>query len=114
MCSARQKGNVMLRLRTSLLLLAIAALLLAVAPTFAATRDSGLPSQVAAPAAGTGPDANLCKAPVAPAASLKSIIIPPDFILCTCDYCKVHQDVICQISPSGYSIVCEDWYRTHC
>jgi hypothetical protein len=37
-----------------------------------------------------------------------------DFILCTCKTCKARPDVICQISPSGYSILCSDWAATHC
>jgi hypothetical protein len=42
--------------------------------------------------------------------------IPPDddFILCTCKFCRENPDVDCQISPSGYTILCEDWARTHC
>jgi hypothetical protein len=103
----------MIRLRTSLLLLAIAALLLAGAPAFAATGDSGQ-AQIAAPAAVPALDANLCKDPNTPAASLKSIIVPPDFILCTCKFCKENPDVICQISPSGYSILCYNYSQTHC
>ena len=45
-----------------------------------------------------------------------SLAIPPDddFILCTCSLCKRSPDTICQISPSGYSILCSDWYATHC
>jgi hypothetical protein len=44
----------------------------------------------------------------------KAIIIPPDFILCTCKTCREYPDVICQVSPSGFSIVCSDWAKTHC
>jgi hypothetical protein len=101
----------MIRLRTSLLLLAIAALLLAGAPAFAATPG---PEQIAAPAAVPGLSANQCAASNAPTPSFRSIIIPPGYIQCTCKFCKEHQDVVCQISPSGYSILCEDWYQTHC
>lgn len=39
---------------------------------------------------------------------------PQDFILCTCELCKAEPETICQISPTGYSIVCADWYRLHC
>lgn len=96
----------MIRLRSPLLLLAIAALL--------------LPGAVLAD---TGPadSLNLCAAPdpstavATPVASLDLIILPPDdFILCTCKRCKEEPYTVCQISPSGYSIVCADWYRTHC
>jgi len=41
-------------------------------------------------------------------------IIPPDFILCTCKTCTRHPDVICQVSPSGFSILCSDWAAQHC
>jgi hypothetical protein len=102
------------RLRTSLLLLAVAALLLSGTPAFAGT--PGLPSLASGPAL----DANLCPNPGlsaalgTPAAHEASIIIPPDFILCTCKTCKEYPDVVCQISPSGYSIVCSDYYRLNC
>jgi hypothetical protein len=42
--------------------------------------------------------------------------IPPpvDYVLCSCSLCKAQPDIDCQISPSGYSIMCSDWYRMHC
>jgi hypothetical protein len=42
-------------------------------------------------------------------------MIPPDddFILCTCKLCNSHPDVECQISPSGYTILCSDYARLH-
>jgi hypothetical protein len=94
-------------IRTSLLLLALAALLLAAAPVSAATCEPSQPSRVAAP---------VCTEPAAsgPAAGLAAIIVPPpDFILCTCDFCKANPDVECQISPSGYTILCADYSRLH-
>ena len=44
-----------------------------------------------------------------------SLAIPPDddFILCTCRFCNANPDVDCQISPSGYTILCEDYSRLH-
>jgi hypothetical protein len=41
---------------------------------------------------------------------------PPggNYILCSCSLCKRSPDTICQISPTGYSILCSDWYATHC
>jgi len=41
--------------------------------------------------------------------------IPPtgDYILCSCNYCRTHPDVVCQISPSGYSILCSDYSQQH-
>ena len=39
---------------------------------------------------------------------------PVDYILCSCNFCKANPDVDCQVSPSGYSITCSDWYRLHC
>ena len=48
-------------------------------------------------------------------ASLEAVIPPPtDFDLCTCKFCGRNPTAICQISPSGYSIVCSDWAATHC
>jgi hypothetical protein len=39
---------------------------------------------------------------------------PVDYILCSCSFCKSNPDVDCQVSPSGYSILCSDWYRLRC
>lgn len=36
-----------------------------------------------------------------------------DFILCSCELCS-RSDVDCQISPSGYTIACADYYKSHC
>jgi hypothetical protein len=96
----------MSRLRTSLLLLALVALAVSAAPACAGTAPPASPL-------------NLCAAPAAstaigtPAPSLK-IFPPPDYIQCGCKLCEEKPDVICQISPSGYSIVCSDWYRLNC
>ena len=38
---------------------------------------------------------------------------PGGFIICSCQLCA-HSDVICRISPTGFSIVCSDYYATHC
>jgi hypothetical protein len=110
----------MIRLRTTLFLLAITALLLSGAPVFAATGDSGLPSWITAPATSPGLDAGPCPEP-GPSATLGTpapieLAFPPphDFILCSCELCKDYPDVICQISPSGYSILCEDYSRINC
>jgi hypothetical protein len=110
----------MIRLRTPLLLLAITALLLSVAPVFAAAGDSGLPSWITAPATSPGLDAGRCPDP-GPSAALGmpaalNLAVPPpnDFILCSCELCKDYPDVICQISPSGYSILCADYSRLNC
>jgi hypothetical protein len=108
----------MIRLRTSLLLLAITALLLSGMPVFAAG-DSGLPSWIiAAPATSPGLDAGRCPDPgtsvTVGTPAVLELAAPPDFILCSCDLCKDHPDVVCRISPSGYSIVCADYYRLHC
>jgi hypothetical protein len=35
------------------------------------------------------------------------------FVLCSCELCS-RSDVICRISPSGYSIPCADYYAMHC
>jgi hypothetical protein len=42
--------------------------------------------------------------------------IPPidgDFILCSCNFCRTNPNVECQISPSGYTILCSDYSRLH-
>jgi len=36
-----------------------------------------------------------------------------DYILCSCDFCRVNPNVECQISPSGYSILCSDYSQLH-
>ena len=108
----------MIRLRSSLLLLAVAALLLSGAPVFAGTgtADPGLPSSITAPAA-SPLDAGRCPAPapslVVGTPAVREVFVPPpsDFILCSCELCKDHPDVVCQISPSGYSIRCTDYSR---
>jgi hypothetical protein len=35
------------------------------------------------------------------------------FVLCSCQLCS-RSDVICRISPSGFSIPCADYYQMHC
>lgn len=35
------------------------------------------------------------------------------FILCSCQLCS-RSDVICQVSPSGFSIRCADYYAMFC
>ena len=35
------------------------------------------------------------------------------FVLCSCELCS-RSDVICRISPTGFSIPCADYYATHC
>jgi hypothetical protein len=105
----------MTRLRSSLFLLAITALLLSGAPVSA--NPPGLPSGITAPAASPGLDADLCTNPLAggaPDASLAAQIDPPDFILCTCKFCRQYPAVDCQISPLGFTILCEDYVRSRC
>lgn len=108
----------MIRLRSSLLLLAITALLLSATPVAADTVAPGLPSQLAAPAAVPSVDAPQCTAPgQSPAFGTGESLAPvpaSDFILCTCKFCKNHPDVICQISPTGFSILCSDYYSSRC
>jgi len=35
------------------------------------------------------------------------------FVICSCQLCS-QSDVICRISPTGFSISCADYYQTHC
>lgn len=53
-------------------------------------------------------EAQPAAAPPAEAISLQ------DFILCSCELCKAHPRVICRISPTGFSIVCADYYALSC
>jgi hypothetical protein len=106
----------MIRLRTSLLLLALMALLLSGTSVFAGTGDSSLPLWAAAPATSPGLDAGQCPAPkLSLAAGTPDLSIPlSDFILCSCDYCRHHPDVICRISPTGFSILCSNYSQLNC
>lgn len=51
---------------------------------------------------------------VALAQAVPATTTTPGFILCTCQLCVAHPDVICQVSPSGFSIHCYDWAAQHC
>jgi len=103
--------------RKLLFLLAIAVILVSGTPASAATGDPA--PQVAAPAAGSALEAGLCLDP-GPAGSTQvpspNFASPPidDFVLCTCTLCVPNPDEYCQISPSGYTIQCKDWAKTHC
>jgi hypothetical protein len=47
-------------------------------------------------------------------ASLKSAAADGGgFVICSCQLCS-QSDVVCRISPSGFSIACADYYKTHC
>src|SRR6476661_9953869 len=95
------------RLRPSLFLIVLAALAVSAVPVFAGT------APVANPAASLCPAPALSSSIGTPAPTLK-IILPSDYIHCDCKLCAEKPDVICQISPSGYSILCSDWYRLNC
>ena len=97
----------MIRLRATLFLLALALLAL---PAFAGSAPT---VPVASPVASLCPAPALSSALGTPAPSFR-IIPPADYILCSCTFCKSNPDVDCQVSPSGYSILCSDWYRMHC
>ena len=47
-------------------------------------------------------------------ASLAPASSSTEFDLCTCKFCERNPSDICQVSPTGYSIVCSDWAQTHC
>ena len=95
------------------LLLALVLLLAAAVPALAATPAPApaLPaldlSGAACPAATPALTPSVDKV-------FRATITPPNFILCTCKTCTQHPDVICQVSPSGFSIVCSNWASTHC
>jgi hypothetical protein len=105
-----RKETFMVRLRSSLFLLVVVALLLSVTPVLADT-----------PAAAPWLDADLCTDPApsqpaaTPAASFEGeLLLAEDFTLCSCNYCRRNPDEICQISPSGFSILCSDYYQSRC
>ncbi len=47
---------------------------------------------------------------------MQELAVPPDpdFILCSCKLCRSYPDVDCQISPTGFSILCADYYAWRC
>jgi len=106
----------MIRLRTSLLLLALVALLLCGSLAFAGTGDSGSPSSTAVSSTSPGSQAGQCSAPKPSLAVSALDLAKPadDFILCSCNYCKHHPDDICRISPTGFSIVCSNYSQQNC
>jgi hypothetical protein len=48
-----------------------------------------------------------------PASTPAAVINPGGYILCSCELCS-RSDVICRISPSGFSIECADYYAMYC
>ncbi len=104
----------MIRLRTSLLLLALMALLLSGTSAFAGSGAPGLPSWTATPA--TVPGLAAGPAPRLSLADGTPVLPTPmsDFILCSCTYCAHHPNDICRISPTGFSIVCSNYSQTNC
>ena len=106
----------MIRLRLSLLLLALMALLLSGTSAFAGTGDSALPSWTAAPATIPALAAGQCPAPKLSLGGSTPVQPTPmsDFILCSCTYCAHHPDVICRISPTGFSILCSNYSQQNC
>jgi len=100
-----------IRFRLALALLALATALCAAPPLIAAPPaaiSSALPVgeiSCAHPAAGAA-------ASLAPPEALN--LAGPGFTLCTCRYCRIHPDEECQISPDGFSILCDDWLRVFC
>jgi hypothetical protein len=117
------QGNAMTRTRCVLFSVALFALLVSGAPAFAGTGSLAAPSGVA-PATAPSLASSQCTQP-APQNALPAIAAPDsrlfletpapaDFILCSCSYCRKHPDVVCQISPSGFSILCSDYYASRC
>jgi hypothetical protein len=101
----------MIRYRSSLLLLALAMLFVSGIPVAAESGD---------PAVFPWLDADRCTEPD-PSSALEMPVLNGEaaipqsgFILCTCKFCDENPEVICQISPTGYSIRCRDWFGSHC
>jgi hypothetical protein len=47
-------------------------------------------------------------------AGLKPAVSEADgFLLCSCELCA-HSNVVCRISPTGFSIACSDYYQNNC
>jgi hypothetical protein len=82
----------------------LVALVVLAGPAFAA--PDAEPAGTAAPL--------FCPAETTAPLDLARIVPDPDFLLCTCDNCRVHLYEDCSISPDGYSIACSDWLRLHC
>ena len=110
----------MTRTRSLLFSVAIAALLLSSAPAFAGTGTPGVPT--ATPAAVPALDAGQCTPPAQGTAAIAApdsglFLSTPgstDFIICSCSLCKTHPNVVCRISPTGFSILCSDYYASRC
>lgn len=107
--------------RSIIFSVAIAAFLLCAASVLAGTGSQGIPAGTAAPAMTPAVGSGQCTQPAgetaiaAPDSGLfLSTPSDPDFILCSCKFCKTHQDVICRISPTGFSILCSDYYASRC
>lgn len=105
----------MIRLRSSLLLLAIAALFISGTPISAnSVAPSAAPAVVPSLDAGRCTDSGPSPAVDMPALNGEAATPRSGFILCTCKFCHENPEVICQISPTGYSIRCKDWFNSHC
>lgn len=94
------------------------ALTLVLAGAAVAAGDEAAPAPAIAPAVASSAEPaapKLCSEPTGEAAAATFLILPPvDYILCSCTFCRANPDEDCQVSPSGYSILCSDWSRTHC
>jgi len=108
----------MSRLRSSLFLLAVAVLLISTVPLFAGSEEVAPPAQTAVDSAAqaTPEAADVAEIAVIPESEAPlTLAAPPiDFVLCSCKLCGAYPEQVCRISPSGYSILCSDWYRLHC
>jgi hypothetical protein len=105
----------MTRLRTSLFLLAAFALLTSGASGLAGASAAAVPPPSNQSLAPTPATAGQCADPTGVGVAIReSALPPPDYILCSCSYCRAHPGEDCQISPSGYSILCADYYAFHC
>ena len=101
-----------------------------VVPGFAALADSAPPPEAAASAAGSAVPAPSTEAE--PAASPEAAVEPyeavelpafstepsfaaaADYVLCSCRLCYAQPKQVCRISPTGFSILCEDYFRIYC
>lgn len=105
-------------MRSTIFLLVLAAAL-CLAPAALADEAPALSAPDAesqAPAALS--EGDLCEAPIASPGDValmgSSPWDPPDYILCSCQFCRTHPQTVCRISPTGYSIVCKDYYNLNC
>lgn len=78
------------------------------------TAPAALAQDVCASAVDLEPATVLVQPEVLPEPQLLALPPDDDYILCSCSFCAANPAVECQVSPSGFSILCSDWYNWRC